>query len=40
LSIADISAQLGFSDQAHLTKVFSKLTGETPAVWRRRHLQA
>lgn len=40
LSIADISAQLGFSDQAHLTKVFSRLTGETPAVWRRRHLQA
>ncbi|MGN8171788.1 helix-turn-helix transcriptional regulator [Agrobacterium sp. 22117] len=37
VSIADISAQLGFSDQAHLTKVFRSLTGETPAAWRRKH---
>jgi AraC-like DNA-binding protein len=37
MSIADISAQLGFSDQAHLTKVFRSITGETPAVWRRKH---
>lgn len=40
MSIADISAQLGFSDQAHLTKVFRKVAGETPAAWRRKHLSA
>lgn len=37
-SILDIAAQLGFSDQAHMTRVFSKISGETPAAWRRRHL--
>lgn len=37
MSIAEISAQLGFSDQAHLTKVFRRFAGETPAVWRRKH---
>jgi len=40
VSIADISAQLGFSDQAHLTKVFRSLTGETPAAWRRKNPSA
>lgn len=40
MSIADISVQLGFSDQAHLTKVFRKVAGETPAAWRRKHLSA
>ncbi len=35
LSIAEIAAQLGFSDQAHLTKVFRQVVGETPAAWRR-----
>ena len=35
LSVADIAAQLGFSDQAHLTKAFRQLAGETPAAWRR-----
>ena len=35
LTIADIAAQLGFSDQAHLTKAFRQLAGETPAAWRR-----
>jgi AraC-like DNA-binding protein len=35
LSIADIAAQLGFSDQAHLTKAFGQITGDTPAAWRR-----
>lgn len=35
LSIADIAVQLGFSDQAHLTKAFRRIAGETPAAWRR-----
>lgn len=35
LTIADIAAQLGFSDQAHLTKAFRQIAGSTPAAWRR-----
>jgi AraC family transcriptional regulator len=35
LTVADIAAQLGFSDQAHLTKAFRHVVGETPAAWRR-----
>jgi transcriptional regulator GlxA family with amidase domain len=35
LSVAGIAAQLGFSDQAHLTKAFRQIAGETPAIWRR-----
>ena len=35
LTIADIAAQLGFSDQAHLTKAFRQVVGGTPAAWRR-----
>ncbi|MEX2518882.1 MAG: AraC family transcriptional regulator [Paracoccaceae bacterium] len=37
LSIAEIANRLGFSDQAHLTKVFRQFAGETPAAWRRAH---
>ncbi|CAD7034144.1 AraC family transcriptional regulator [Pseudorhizobium endolithicum] len=35
LTVADIAAQLGFSDQAHLTKAFRQTAGATPAAWRR-----
>ncbi|WP_205927969.1 helix-turn-helix domain-containing protein [Rhizobium terricola] len=35
LTVADVAVQLGFSDQAHLTKAFRQITGETPAAWRR-----
>lgn len=35
LTVADIAAQLGFSDQAHLTKAFRQMVGTTPAAWRR-----
>lgn len=38
ISVADIAAQLGFSDQAHLTKAFRHVAGETPAAWRRMKL--
>jgi AraC family transcriptional regulator len=36
LSIAEIAASCGFADQSHLTRVFSRLVGDTPAAWRRR----
>ncbi|WJS86992.1 AraC family transcriptional regulator [Paracoccus sp. TOH] len=38
LRLADIAAQLGFSDQAHLTRVFRKSCGTPPAAWRRARL--
>lgn len=34
-TVAGIAAQLGFTDQAHLTKAFRQIVGETPAAWRR-----
>ncbi|MGR3486520.1 helix-turn-helix transcriptional regulator [Pseudooceanicola nanhaiensis] len=37
LSVADVADRLGFADQAHLTKTFRQVTGETPAAWRRAH---
>lgn len=36
MSIAEISAQLGFTDQAHMTKIFRGVIGDTPAAWRRK----
>ncbi|MBN3789137.1 AraC family transcriptional regulator [Burkholderia sp. Ac-20353] len=33
--IADIAQQCGFSDQAHLTRVFTSMVGTPPATWRR-----
>ena len=39
LNLADIAAQLGFSDQSHLTKAFRQAVGETPAAWRRMQLR-
>lgn len=40
LSVADIADRLGFSDQAHLTRAFRQLVGQTPASWRRdQHLR-
>ncbi len=34
-AIADIAAACGFTDQSHLSRVFAKMTRQTPAVWRR-----
>lgn len=34
-SLASIALSCGFADQSHLTRVFSRYTGITPAAWRR-----
>jgi AraC-like DNA-binding protein len=33
--LSEIALKCGFHDQAHLSKQFRRLTGETPAAWRR-----
>jgi AraC-like DNA-binding protein len=35
-SLAAIAAELGFADQAHMTRSVKQLTGATPSVWRSR----
>jgi AraC-like DNA-binding protein len=35
LPIADIAIQCGFADQSHLTRVFGRIVGTSPAQWRR-----
>lgn len=36
IRIADIASTCGFADQSHLTRVFSRFVGDSPAAWRRR----
>lgn len=36
IPIADVATQCGFADQSHLTRLFKRLRGITPARWRRR----
>ncbi|MBP0616462.1 helix-turn-helix domain-containing protein [Jiella mangrovi] len=33
LTVAGVASQLGFADQAHLTRTFRQIAGETPAAW-------
>ena len=33
--LSDIAAECGWADQAHLTRLFRKRVGESPAAWRR-----
>ncbi|MGH8420147.1 MAG: helix-turn-helix domain-containing protein [Pseudomonas sp.] len=35
--ISSIAQECGFSDQSHLTRVFTRLLGIPPATWRRQH---
>jgi AraC family transcriptional regulator len=35
MPIADIAAILGFADQSHLTRTFTRMAGQSPATWRR-----
>jgi transcriptional regulator GlxA family with amidase domain len=34
-AIADVAIACGFADQSHLTRVFSRIVGKSPAAWRR-----
>jgi len=36
--ISQIALASGFADQAHLSKQFRRVVGETPSAWRRRNL--
>jgi AraC family transcriptional regulator len=36
--LSHIAAASGFTDQAHLTKLFRRFVGETPNSWRRKNL--
>ena len=40
LGLADIALICGFVDQSHLTRVCSKIEGESPGRWRQRHRKA
>lgn len=35
--LAQIALSCGMADQAHFSRLFRRLTGETPSQWRRRH---
>ena len=35
LSLSDVAIACGFSDQSHLTRVFTQMSGTTPGLWRR-----
>jgi AraC family transcriptional regulator len=37
MALAEVALALGFHAQAHFSTVFKKLTGETPARWRKSH---
>jgi AraC family transcriptional regulator len=34
-SLSDIAAECGLADQSHLTRLFRRIVGESPAAWRR-----
>ncbi|MET0390596.1 MAG: AraC family transcriptional regulator [Polyangiales bacterium] len=35
MTIAEVATATGFADQAHFTRAFTKISGATPAAWRR-----
>jgi AraC family transcriptional regulator len=38
MPLCDIAAECGLADQAHLSRLFRKVVGETPAAWRKSRL--
>jgi AraC family transcriptional regulator len=36
-SLSEIALSVGFSDQAHLCKLFQRAFGQSPSIWRRHH---
>lgn len=38
-SLSDIAAECGLADQAHLTRLFRRVVGESPAAWRRARVE-
>ena len=38
-TLAEVSAMVGFADQAHFTRAFRTITGQPPGAWRRAALQ-
>ncbi len=38
-TLAEIAVEVGFTDQSHLTRRFRKVTGMTPAAWRKRFVR-
>ena len=39
-ALADVALAAGFADQSHMSRAFRRLTGVTPADWRRAHKPA
>ncbi len=39
LSLLDVALACGFADQSHLTRVFTRIAGMSPGVWRRTHVE-
>ncbi|MFG1344417.1 AraC family transcriptional regulator [Xanthobacter autotrophicus DSM 431] len=37
MPLADVAISCGFSDQSHMTRTFTRLTGAAPGAWRRGH---
>jgi AraC-like DNA-binding protein len=37
ISLVDVAYECGFADQSHFTRMFGRIVGTTPGVWRREH---
>jgi AraC family transcriptional regulator len=40
MALCEIAAECGLADQAHLSRLFRRVVGESPAAWRRAHSNA